>query len=67
MQHQADRQPAAAQGLCDGLQVLNRGTISLELQDEVGNTLLSGDSSATNLDQVIRDFEAPFTGTFYLR
>ncbi len=55
------------QSLTVGLQVLNRGTISLELQDEFGNTILFGDSNATNLDQVIRDFEAPVTGTFYLR
>ena len=42
------------------------GVIAVELLDSTGNVLASG-AGADNVDQIINDFVAPLTGTFYAR
>jgi hypothetical protein len=57
----------AGQSATVAIQSLNAGHTSLELDDASGTPLARGATSATNLDQIIANFVARVSGTYYVK
>jgi hypothetical protein len=57
----------AGQSATLAVKALTSSGETLELRDSSDNVLATGTSGSTNVDQVISDFVAPATGTYYAR